>query len=107
MPTEEEEKIHIVKRYKKKFKLIDESYNANPISKKKLKILILLKKINLKNIYYLVICLSLGKKSEVLHKDLSRVINNSNIDKVFVKGNKTLFTTYKNIHKVKRGNIFQ
>ena len=40
--------------------------------------------------------LELGKKSEELHKDLSKVINNSDIDKVFIKGNKTLLT-YKNI----------
>ena len=50
--------------------------------------------------------LELGRKSEKLHKNLSRVINNSDIDKVFIKGNKTL-TTYKNINKDKRGNIFQ
>ena len=50
--------------------------------------------------------LELGNKSEMLHKNLSKVINNSDIDKVFVKGNKTL-TTYKNIDKEKRGNIFQ
>ena len=30
--------------------------------------------------------LELGKKSEILHKDLSKVINNSDIDKVFIKG---------------------
>ena len=50
--------------------------------------------------------LELGNKSERLHEDLSKVINNSDIDKVFIKGNKTL-TTYKNIDKNKRGNIFQ
>ena len=50
--------------------------------------------------------LELGKKSEQLHKNLSKVINNSNIDKVFIKGEKTI-ATYKNIHKHKRGNIFQ
>ena len=49
--------------------------------------------------------LELGKKSKLLHKDLSKVINSSDIDKVFVKGTKTL-TTYKNIVKNKRGNIF-
>ena len=32
--------------------------------------------------------LELGKKSDALHKNLSKVINNSDIDKVFVKGNK-------------------
>ena len=50
--------------------------------------------------------LELGKKSESLHKDISKVINRSDIDKVFVKGNKSL-VTYKNIKKNKRGNIFQ
>ena len=50
--------------------------------------------------------LELGKKSEKLHKDLSKVINSSDIDKVFIKGDKTL-TTYKNINKSKRGNILQ
>ena len=50
--------------------------------------------------------LELGKKTEILHKNLSKVINNSDIDKVFVKGNKTL-ATYKKINKYKRGNILQ
>ena len=50
--------------------------------------------------------LELGQKSEKYHKDLSKVINNSNIDKVFIKGEKTLFT-YKNLLKSKQGNILQ
>ena len=50
--------------------------------------------------------LELGRKSEKYHKDLSKVINNSNIDKVFIRGEKTLFT-YKNLHKSKQGNILQ
>ena len=50
--------------------------------------------------------LELGKKSDILHKNLSKVINNSDIDKVFIKGKNTL-TTYKNLAKKKRGNIFQ
>ena len=50
--------------------------------------------------------LELGTKSEKLHKNLSRVINNSDIDKVFIKGLETL-VTYKNISKKKRGNILQ
>ena len=50
--------------------------------------------------------LELGVKSKKLHKDLSKVINNSDIDKVFVKGKKTIFT-YKHLNKNKRGNILQ
>ena len=50
--------------------------------------------------------LELGSRSKKLHEDLSKVINNSDIDKVFIKGKKTLFT-YKHINKEKRGNILQ
>ena len=50
--------------------------------------------------------LELGKKSRLLHKNLSKVINNSDIDKVFIKGTKTI-ETYKHINQEKRGNIFQ
>ena len=50
--------------------------------------------------------LELGSKSEKYHKELSKVINNSDIDKVFIKGKKTIFT-YKYLNKNKRGNIFQ
>jgi len=50
--------------------------------------------------------LELGKKSEELHYELSKVINNSDIDKVFIKGEKTLLT-YRKLRREKRGNIFQ
>ena len=50
--------------------------------------------------------LELGKKSNTYHKELSQLINNSDIDKVFIKGEKSLFT-YKNLKKNKRGNVFQ
>ena len=50
--------------------------------------------------------LELGSKSKKYHEDLSKVINNSDIDKVFIKGNKTIFT-YKHLSKDKRGNILQ
>ena len=50
--------------------------------------------------------LELGKKSEELHYKLSKVINNSDIDKVFIKGEKTLIT-YRELNREKRGNIFQ
>ena len=50
--------------------------------------------------------LELGSRSKKYHEELSRVINRSDIDKVFVKGNKTIFT-YKYLNKDKRGNILQ
>ena len=43
------------------------------------------------------------KSITVIYRDL---LNRSDIDKVFVKGEKSLFT-YKNLRKAKRGNIFQ
>mgnify|MGYP003343236403 CR=1 FL=1 len=106
-PSEGRGKVYNVKRYKKNFKLIDESYNANPISvKNAIQKLGSIKKQKFKKYLLLGDMLELGQKSEILHKKLSKVINNSDIDKVFIKGNKTL-TTYRNIHKEKRGNIFQ
>ncbi len=107
LPTEGRGKIHNIKRYNKNFKLIDESYNANPLSvKNAIKDFNSIKKNNFKKYLLLGDMLELGKKSEILHKNISKVINNSDIDKVFIKGNKTL-TTFKNIDRAKRGNIFQ
>ena len=106
-PSEGRGRIHEINRYNKKFKLIDESYNANPLSvKNAIKNFSSIKKNKFKKYLLLGDMLELGKRSKILHKNLSKVINNSDIDKVFIKGSKTL-TTYKNIDKVKRGNIFQ
>ena len=100
-------KIYKISRYQKFFKLIDESYNANPLSvKTAIQNFNAIKKQNFKKYLLLGDMLELGKKSDVLHKDLSKVINKSDIDKVFVKGSKSLIT-YKHILKKKRGNIFQ
>ena len=66
----------------------------------------LIVKKNIKKYLVLGDMLELGSKSKKLHEDLSKVINNSDINKVFIKGKKTLFT-YKHINKEKRGNILQ
>ena len=106
-PVEGRGKIHTIKRYNKKFKLIDESYNANPLSvKNAINSFNSIKKQNFKKYLVLGDMLELGKKSVSLHKDISKVINNSDIDKVFIKGAKTL-NTYKSLNINKRGNIFQ
>ena len=100
-------KIHKIKRYKKFFNLIDESYNANPLSfKSAINSFSDMKKKNFKKYLLIGDMLELGKKSIIYHRGLARLINNSDIDKVFVKGEKTLFT-YKSLKKEKRGNIFQ
>ena len=106
-PSEGRGREHKIKRYKKYFRLIDESYNANPFSvKNALNNFIEIKKDKFKKYLLLGDMLELGKKSEIYHRELSGLINSSDIDKVFVKGEKSLFT-YKNLKKEKRGNIFQ
>jgi murE/murF fusion protein len=106
-PLEGRGKKYSISRYNKKFKLIDESYNANPLSvKNAIKNLILIKKEKFKKYLILGDMLELGSKSKKYHEELSKVINNSDIDKVFIKGKKTIFT-YKQLNKDKRGNILQ
>ena len=98
---------YLIKRYKKKFKLIDESYNANPLS---LKVAInkisSIRKEKFKKYLILGDMLELGSKSKKYHEELFKVINNSDIDKVFIKGKETIFA-YKHLNKEKRGNILQ
>ena len=99
-------KFNII-RYKKRFKLIDESYNASPLSvKHAIHKLSLIKKEKFRKYLILGDMLELGERSQIYHEELSKVINNSDIDKVFVKGKKTIFT-YKHLNKEKRGNILQ
>ncbi len=100
-------KKHTISRYNKKFKLIDESYNANPLSvKNAIRKLTLIKKNQSKKYLILGDMLELGSRSKKYHEELSKVINRSDIDKVFIKGKKTIFT-YKHLNKEKRGNILQ
>ena len=100
-------KKYAINRYKKNFKLIDESYNANPLSvKNAIKKFNLIKKKKFKKFLILGDMLELGSKSKKYHEELSKVINSSDIDKVFIKGKKTIFT-YKQLNKEKRGNILQ
>ena len=106
-PSHGRGKVHNIKRYNKKFKLVDESYNANPISvKNAINNFSSIKKNKFKKYLLLGDMLELGEKSDSYHKNLSKLINSSDIDKVFIKGEKTLFT-YKNLKKEKRGNIIQ
>ena len=106
-PSDGRGRVHKVKRYNKSFSLIDESYNANPFSvKNAISSFSSIKKNKFKKYLLLGDMLELGKKSEVYHMELSKLINKSDIDKVFIKGEKTLYT-YKNLKKDKRGNILQ
>ena len=106
-PTAGRGKKYNILRYKKKFRFIDESYNANPLSVKNAILRFdSLKKEKFKKYLVLGDMLELGHKSRKYHEEISKVINNSDIDKVFVKGKQTIFT-YKNLNKNKRGNILQ
>ena len=100
-------KKYEISRYNKRFKFIDESYNANPLSVKNAILkLNSLKKEKFKKYLVLGDMLELGVKTKKYHEEISRVINSSDIDKVFVKGKLTIFT-YKHLDKNKRGNILQ
>ncbi len=100
-------KVHIIKRYKKKFNFIDESYNANPSSvRNAIFNFSKIKKNNCKKYLLLGDMLELGKRSDNYHKNLSYFINKSDIDKLFIYG-KNAFKTYQKTYKTKQGNILQ
>jgi len=48
--------------------------------------------------------LELGKHSKKLHLSIAKIINNTKLDKVFVKGSKVLFI-YNSVLKKKRGKV--
>jgi murE/murF fusion protein len=89
----------------KRFNLVDESYNSNPLSLKSAILNFDKIKIN-KGKKYLLLgdMLELGKHSKKLHQTIGKIINKTKIDKVFVKGNKVLFI-YNSVLKKKRGRV--
>jgi len=99
--------IKIVKKFRKNFKFIDESYNANPLSMSSAINNISHYKIknNSKKIAFLGDMMELGNKSKKLHKELSKVVNESDLDKVFVYG-KYIRETFRHLLKHKKGKIF-
>ena len=99
--------IKVVNKFKKKFKFIDESYNANPLSMKSaIKNMNYYKrKGNAKKLVLLGDMLELGKKTKKLHKELSTVINRSGVDKVFVYG-KYIKETFNSLSAKKKGKVF-
>jgi murE/murF fusion protein len=94
-----------IKFKNKNINLVDESYNSNPLSLKSA-ILNFDKFEVKKSKKYLLLgdMLELGKYSKKLHQSIGKIINQTKIDKVFVKGNKVLFT-FNSISKLKRGRI--
>ena len=100
--------IKTIKKFKKIFKFVDESYNANPLSMNSA--INNINKIKMKGKSKKLILLGdmkeLGSKSIKLHKKLSISINKSNIDKVFVYG-KDIKSTFSYLSKNKKGKIFK
>ena len=99
--------LKLVKKFKKVFKFLDESYNANPLSMNSAieNLSSYKKENNSKKIVLLGDMMELGKNSKTLHKSLSRVINKSDIDKVFVYG-RHIKQTFNNLSTNKKGLIF-
>ena len=97
--------ISRIKVNKKKINLIDESYNSNPLSLKSA--ILNYDKIDSKNSKkYLLIgdMLELGNHSKKLHRSIAPIINQTKIDKVFVKG-KMASIIFESISKAKKGGI--
>ena len=65
-----------------------------------------MKRKNTKKYVLLGDMLELGKKSDFYHKNLSKIINVADVDKLFVYGDKVI-KTYKYTSKNKQGNILQ
>ena len=100
-------RINKIERFGKNFNLIDESYNANPSSiKNAINNFSKLETKNEKKYLLLGDMLELGKNSDFYHKNISKIVNQSNIDKLFVYG-KNVFKTYQETHKRKQGNVLQ
>ena len=99
--------IKIVKKFKKRFDFIDESYNANPLSMSSAinNMRYFKRKNSSQKFVFLGDMLELGRKSKKFHKELSTIINKSDIDKVFVYGN-YIKETFKSLSKKKKGKIF-
>ena len=85
--------------------LIDESYNSNPLSLKfALNKLSDLNSRSKRKIVLLGDMLELGKYSKILHKEVAKTINRTQIDKVYVYG-RDIVETFNKIRPQKRGKI--
>ncbi len=95
----------VVKIDNKKINLIDQSYNSNPLS-----LISSIKNFDkigsrTSNKYLLIgDMLELGDHSKKLHQSIAPIINQTKIDKVYVKG-KLAPIIFKNISKAKKGRI--
>ena len=94
-----------IKINKKKIHLIDESYNSNPLSLKfALKNFNKIRTQSKRKIILLGDMLELGKFSKKLHLEVAKIVNNTNINRVYVFGKK-IIDTFNKIRPQKRGKI--
>ena len=95
----------IIKINNKKINLIDQSYNSNPLSlSSAIKNFDKIKLNKSKKYLLLGDMLELGSYSKKLHESIAPLINQTKIDKVFVKG-KMASLIYKKISNSKKGKI--
>ena len=88
----------------KKFYLIDESYNSNPMSMlSAIENYNLVKLKNNKKHFLMGDMLELGKLSKKLHINLSKKINSSTIDRFHIVG-RFVKDTFKKVKNIKKGN---
>jgi len=89
----------------KNINLVDETYNSNPLSlKTAIENFDKIKKVNSKKYLLLGDMLELGKHSIKQHKLISKVLNKSNIHKVYVYG-KYILETFKGLKINKKAKI--
>ncbi len=97
--------IRKVNKFGKTFYLVDESYNANPLSvKSAIENFSKIKTKGKKKYFFFGDMMELGNKSHIYHKKAIKLINDTNINKTFVFGKRTS-EVYKFIKKDKRGEI--
>ena len=96
-----------VKLFKKKFYLVDESYNSNPLSlKSAIKNFDMIKINNSKKHLLLGDMLELGKYSKKLHTEIGKTINKTSLKNVNVIG-KSVKLTFDSLNESKRGIIIK
>ena len=94
-----------IKIKKKKIHLIDESYNSNPLSLNfALNNFSKLNSQSKRKIILLGDMLELGQFSKKLHLEAAKIVNNTNINRVYVFGKK-IIPTFNKIRPQKRGKI--
>ena len=99
--------ISKIKLFKKKFYLVDHSYNSNPLSlNSALKNFDMIKVKDNRKHLILGDMLELGKYSKKLHADIAKKINKTFIKNVNVVG-KHMSEAYKILHKRKKGSILK